>query len=117
MQAKSGRANKLPVIVRAWGDEPVKLFLHRIENNRCYVGSEETDRPIGLPLDQVFWFDVDRFHSLSTAFHANDARKLGELWAKMPVDDYACNKYRDNIKSLHDQEHIADLEGSSKRHD
>ena len=117
MQVKSGRADMLPVIVRAWGDEPVKLFLHRIENNRCYVGSKETSRPIGLPLDQVFWFDVDKFHNLSTAFNSSDARKLGELWAKIPVDDFACNRYQNRLRSLHDQEHVPNSERTTSGND
>lgn len=47
------------VIVRGWGDEPVKLALHRLDSkrHRAYVGSMTAQRPIGLPVDQVFVFD------------------------------------------------------------
>ncbi len=61
MQQNNIAANKPLVMVRAWGDEPVSLLLYRIDNTTCYVGSENADRPIGLPGDQVFGFDVDRF--------------------------------------------------------
>ncbi len=104
------------VIVRAWGDEPVKLTLHRIENKRCYVGNERTLCPIGLPFDQVFAFDVDRFASLCTAFTQKDISSLAKLWAGIPVDDFACNKYQDVLGSSHDQENITDPECTENRH-
>ena len=106
MQTNSTLPIKIPVIVRAWADEPVSLFLHRIENNRCYVGSESARRPIGLPVEQVFCFDPDRFSLLCLAFQQGDKRKLAELWANIPVDDFACNKYQDNLECKHDQEPI-----------
>jgi hypothetical protein len=114
MQQDNKNVTKPPVIVRSWGDEPVKLFLHRIENNRCYVGQTESQRPIGLPFDQVFGFDVDKFHTLSTVFQQHDLRRLGELWANMTVDDFACNRYQDMLQSQHDQEHIADTESAPR---
>jgi hypothetical protein len=113
MQDNNGRALNPPVIVRAWGDEPVRLFLHRIDNKRCYVGNETSKSPIGLPEDQVFAFDVDRFARLSTAFQQGDVDKLGELWANIPVEDSACNRYQDMLKSLHDQEPFTDSECAS----
>jgi len=116
MQSNSVLGMKIQVIVRAWADEPVSLFLHRIENNRCYVGSENASRPIGLPFGEVFWFDLDRFSSLRTAFQQGDRRKLGELWANIPVDDLACNRYQDNISSCHDQEHFTDSESDASSH-
>ena len=103
------------VMVRAWGDEPVKLFLHRIENNRCYVGNERASRPIGLPLEQVFAFSEDRFSTIFTQFSQGDMRKLSEEWAKLGVDDFACNKYQDTLCSAHDQEHVTDFECTQGR--
>jgi hypothetical protein len=49
MQENNGDRKRLPVIVRAWGDETVSMFMHRIDNNRVSVGSETKKRPIGLP--------------------------------------------------------------------
>jgi hypothetical protein len=85
----------------------VKLFLYAIENKRCKVGAEEGTRAIGLPFDQVFYFDLDKFSALSTAFEQNDKANLSSEWQKMTVDDFACNKYRDVLRSLHDQESIS----------
>ncbi|HZW92499.1 MAG TPA: hypothetical protein VFF64_05965 [Candidatus Eremiobacteraceae bacterium] len=113
MQLENASTVRPEVIVRAWGDEPVRLFLHRIEKNRCFVGIERAAKPIGLPFGEVFVFDVDRFSALCTAFKQGDASKLGELWANIQVDDFACNKYQDMITCLHDQEHITDPEGAS----
>jgi hypothetical protein len=115
MQQNNSRVQKPPVMLRAWGDEPVRLFLHRIANKRCYVGQEASTTAIGIPNEQVFWFDVDRFAQLRAAFQQNDLCKLGELWANIPVDDYACNKYQDVIESLHDQEDIANSECATSR--
>jgi hypothetical protein len=60
---------------------------------------------------------VDLFHALSTAFQQGDRRRLGELWANIPVDDFACNKYQDVLGSSHDQENIADIECTSGSND
>jgi len=108
MQENNRSTLLLPVIVRAWGDEPVKLFLHRIENNRCYVGQRESRRPIGLPFDEVFAYDEDRFVTLSTSFQHGDLRNVSEIYANISVDDFACNKYQDVLRSRHDQKNITD---------
>lgn len=108
MQENNEPSQLLPVIVRAWGDEPVMLFLHRIENNRCYVGNKNSLRPIGIPLSQVFRYTADCLSTLSHCYAQGDVRKLGELWENMSVDDFTCNKYQDVIESPHDQEHFTD---------
>lgn len=103
------KVNKvMPVIVRAWGNEPVLLMLYAIENNRCYVGGENSRRPIGLPVDQVFAFDSHRFSTLREAWELGNVAKTGSIFDDFTVDDFACNRYRDNIKCLHDQEDITD---------
>ena len=116
MQDNNARAERPLVMVRAWGDEPMRLLLYRIDNDVCFVGSENAKRPIGLPGDQVFDFDVDRFANLLTAFQQGDQRKLGELWANIPVDDCACNRYQYNVDCSHDQESIADSESTASGH-
>jgi len=113
-QENNTRAEHPPVIVRAWGDQPVKLVLHAIENNRCVVGSTNGTRTLSLPTEQVFYFNVDRFNALSTAFQQGDKRKLGELWENIPLDDFACNRYQDMLSSVHDQEHFTDPECTSR---
>jgi hypothetical protein len=117
MEENNGRAVNPPVIVRAWGDEPVKLFLYAVENNRCKVGKEGATKTIGLPFDQVFYFDLDIFTSLSTAFAQSDKRDLASLWQKMTVDDFACNRYQDKLKCSHDQEHFANSERAPSSND
>ena len=112
MQENNDHPIRPQVMVRAWGDEPVKLSIHRIENKRCYVGNEVSKSPVGLPNDQVFVFDLDRSSLLCTAFKHGDADKLGELWAKMTVDDFACNKYQISLECSHDQEHFTDSESA-----
>ena len=114
MQANNDYLHKPIVLVRAWGDEPVKLNLHRIENNRCFVAAAGALRPIGLPLNQVFVFDLDRFSTLSTAYESSDFGKLGELWANIPVDDLACNRYQDMLRCVHDQENLTDSECATR---
>jgi len=108
MQENNIRALKPPVLVRAWGDQPVMLFLYRIENNRSSVASVDSQRPIGLPHEQVFEYDQDKFQALSTAYQQKDWRRLGELLANMAVDDFACNKYQISLECSHDQEHVTD---------
>jgi hypothetical protein len=94
--------SRFPVIVRTWGDEPVRLYLYRIENNMCFVGSKDCKKPIGLPANQVFAFDLDKFDALFTAFQHGQNGRVSEQWAKQSVDDFAC------IKQTHKQVHIPD---------
>lgn len=98
------------VIVRAWGDEPVKMYLESIENNVCYVGSGVSGRTIGLPSDQVFAFDNALYSSLHATFREGDRDRLSTLYTQLSVDDLACNKYQDWVPSLHDQEDITGIE-------
>lgn len=114
MQGNNGCPNRPLVMVRSWGDEPVRLYLHRLDNNRSYVGFENAVAPIGLPNEQVFGFNEDRFSELSTAFAQGDKSKVRELWSAFHVDDYACNRYKINLESLHDQEHIGGPRSASK---
>lgn len=101
MQLNNNVRATIPVLVRAWGDEPVKLYLHRIENNIVFVGSPEAKRPIGLPVNQVFPYKESAFALLSTVFQ-QDKSKLSEEWANADLEDFSCNKYQDNIDSQHD---------------
>jgi hypothetical protein len=112
MQANNEEPERPAVIVKGWGDEPGKLLLYRIENNRCFVASAKADRPIGLPCDQVFAFNEDKFNEASTAFQQGNMRKLGEIWAKMTMDDFACDKYKNSVPCSHDQEHLANPESA-----
>jgi hypothetical protein len=107
---ESKKNKRPPVIVRGWGGEPVVLYLHRIENNRCYVGQPHTVKPIGLPVNQVFAFDSQLFSTLSTAYSTQDAAGLERLYGTIRLDDFACNRYQDNVPSLHDKEDFTNSE-------
>jgi hypothetical protein len=107
MEAESCPQNKIKVIVRAWGDEPVALFLHRIANKIVYVGQEHSNTAIGLPPEQVFLFDMHRFSTLRTLFESEDRNNLESMYSKLAVNS-PCNRYQDVLESVHDKENITD---------
>jgi hypothetical protein len=98
------------VIVRGWGDEPVRLVLYIIGKNTCYVGSETSKRPIGIPSNQVFAFNEELFSLLQSAYDSHRWTELSTLYERARLDDFSCNKYRNNVLSSHDQEDIPDTE-------
>jgi len=106
----SAKNNKPDVIVRAWGDEPVRLRLYAIKNKRCYFGQVGTVFPIGLPFNQVFAFDSHMFSTMRCCFEQGKMSELKGFYEKMSVDDFACNRYQDNVSCVHDQEHLTDSE-------
>ena len=101
------------VMVRAWGDEPVRLLLHHIDNTTTYVCSRRSGLAIGLPSEQVFVFDSDLFSIMRPLWEAGQTDQLRKLYGKLSVDDLACNKYQDGVKCPHDQEDIADSQGTA----
>lgn len=107
MQENNEGLDKIKVIVRAWGDEPVALFLYRIENNTVYVGNEHSNTVIGLPCEQVFLFDMHRFSTLRTAFESGDRNNLESIYSQLAVNS-PCNRYQDVLESVHDKENITD---------
>ena|SRR5882672_242609 len=107
MEAKSCPRNKIKVIVRAWGDEPITLFMHSIDNNRVYVGQEHSDAVIGLPSEQVFLFDEHWFSTLRSAFESGDRGNLESMYSHLAVNS-PCNRYQDVLESAHDKENITD---------
>lgn len=108
MQEKNEKITYPSVIVRAWGDEPVKMQLHSIENNRCYVLNKPLGRRLGLPFDQVISYEESLFCSLRKAYESGSMDKLKYIYDNIPLDDFACNKYRDKVQSCHDKEQIRD---------
>jgi hypothetical protein len=103
---KAGPKHRPRVIVRAWGDEPVSMFLHAIANKRLYVGQQNSDTAIGLPFGQVFLFDEVEFSIARAAFDAGDTRKLTSIYEQL--QNNPCNRYQNLWKLLHDQENITD---------
>jgi hypothetical protein len=93
------------VIVRGWGNEPVKLFLHRIENNRCYVGKEDSEESLSLPMTDVLTYDDTLFGNLHSAYSQQDTALLCELYDKA-LDDFTCIRNKNKVESSHDQEGV-----------
>jgi hypothetical protein len=98
------------VIVRSWGDKPVKMLLRSCSQTHCYVGEPASIREIGIPNEQVFAFSEDRFAALSAAYAGGNLHHLCTLYSHIPVEDLACNRYQDNVISSHDQEGVTDSE-------
>ncbi len=96
------------VIMRAWGDEPLRRTLFFIDNTHTYIGGEGSDRCIGLPHNQVFAFDGPLYSRLREAYETGEIQTLSTLYSSIPVDDLACNRYQDAVGSLHGQEDITD---------
>jgi hypothetical protein len=95
MQMESSNRPREAVIVRSWGDEPVRLFVYRIENNghTVFVGPDsELGRPIGLPSDQVLIFDEDAFSALRSAYERADFSELSRIYSH-------CIKYQNKVDS------------------
>lgn len=101
------------VIVRSWGDKPVKLSLRSVSQTHCYVGIMGSTKAVGIPKEQVSGFTEERFNALSEAYATGDMHYLCTLYSQIPVEDYACNMYQNNVDSSHDQEGIADIEGAA----
>jgi len=106
------KRNHPRVIVRGWGGEPVSLFLYRVENNRTYVGGLRQLHPIGLPNEQVFFHSDALLSTLQKAWKQRSVEDISAIYANIPVDDFACNRYQDNISCSHDQKHISDSESA-----
>lgn len=82
--------SELPkVIVRAWGNEPVVLAAHgRFDDGKWVrVGKQDTKRPIGFPIVDVFEYDERYFNRLTEAFSSGDVNGLAEAYA-------ACTTYQ-----------------------
>src|SRR5262245_49375950 len=90
------------VIVRAWGDEPVRLLAYRVDfkAKTTWVGGPSCRRPIGLPSWQVFVFQGETFERLQEAYMDENKTLLHELYL-------SCIKYQDSLESLHGQERLA----------
>jgi hypothetical protein len=115
MQINNRSRRKIKVIVRSWGDEPVVLFLHRIDNTSVYVGAEDSNRAIGLPSSQVFSFDGAAFKALINAFAEGKKDKMASLYDDLAIKESICNRYQNMLDSLHDKENVTDLRSTANR--
>jgi hypothetical protein len=79
-----------PVIVRAFGDEPVRLFAYRLnlQASTVYVGNEAATRPVGFPIDDVFDFDAELYQNLQAAYASGNKAELSDLYAAVRRKKY-----------------------------
>lgn len=82
--------NRPRLIVRPWGNEPVAMFLHDIDNKRVYVFRQSPNVFIGLPFEHVFVFDEAKFSTAREAFIGSDKHKLASSYLEM--ENYPCNR-------------------------
>ena len=68
------------VIVRAYGDEPVPLWVSKVTGNRVVVTNAKESTTLSLPARSVFEFDESRLVELRAAFDKRDADHLAILW-------------------------------------
>jgi hypothetical protein len=108
MQAIFRPRTQIEVIVRSWGDEPVRLFLYRVDNNHVYVGNSAGNRVIGLPAEQVYLFDRTTYSDLRRAFDAGDSDRLISTYSKLAKES-SCNRYQDILELQHGKENITDF--------
>jgi len=76
----------IPVIVRGWADEPVRLWVHGSKNRgkTLIVGAETpTVRPIGLPHDVVYCFTPEAWTEIKHAFDAGDGTAVACIFGKL----------------------------------
>lgn len=79
------------VIVRAYGDEPVRLLAVGEEpvNKRhtaVLVAKTPAGRAIGFPSDMVYPFDANWYARLRRAYESGDRRALLSTWTQVPFD-------------------------------
>lgn len=107
MQHLNELPEKIKVIVRAWGDEPVVLFMHSIYNTTAYVGKEHSKTVIGLPREQVFLFNEATFVLMRSEFDCGNVDNLSSIYSDLEINS-PCNRYQDSLESQHDKENITD---------
>ena len=74
-------SNRNRVIVRAFGDEPVPLWLSKVVGDRVVVANSEESTTLSLPARSVFEFNATLLDALRAAFKSRDVKRLAHLWA------------------------------------
>ena len=78
-QPPSGKPT-VRVIVRAFGDEPVRLIAGVRYGAYVIVMNADMDAAIGFPLSRVYRDDEDTFRALERAHKAGDGQALTHIW-------------------------------------
>lgn len=97
------------VIVRAWGDEPVDLWLYAVDNkpDTAYVGRTSCARPIGLPVHQVFRFDDEMMARLSVEYSKGSDADMSSVYAMCCPISTIDNLIPSEIGLAHDEIAVA----------
>jgi len=81
------------VIVRAFGGQPAHLVEIERSNRLAYVAAKASlgrlesgeSEPIGVPLEDVFEFDEEKFNQLITLWHLSGGKAELELWKELKL--------------------------------
>ena len=74
------RSTKLPaVMVMAYNDEPVQLFVLRRDGTYLHVVNRDMTQPIGFPIDRAYVFEERKYRALRQAWETKNVDKLSTL--------------------------------------
>lgn len=119
MQARKKSTTFLQVIVRSFGEEPVRLVAHSIDRakHRVFVGKETASQPISLPFTDVFDYSPDLFTQLAQAFQKGDTVTLQKIYTDLRGKK-SCNRYQISVNSVHEKEpEIRDSGSAANSHE
>lgn len=68
------------VIVRAYGDEPVRLIAIEKRGRTVLVARTVSGATVGFPSENVYSFEAQRYRDLRIAFETGDRDALLSLW-------------------------------------
>jgi hypothetical protein len=74
------------VIVRAFGDEPVKLMVVGRRGRSVLVAGRDGGHTVGFPSQYVYQFDAEQYNLLRGAWERGDRRALLSLWRETVHD-------------------------------
>ena len=74
--------NAEPVIIRGYGNEPVRLRATSVRDGVVEAVGADEDSPMGFPSEDVFQFDVGLFKKLRTAYAAGESQAVIDLWKR-----------------------------------
>jgi hypothetical protein len=76
----TGKQEKIIVIVRALGDEPVKLNALSEHDGAIEVCGDNEELSLGFNAANVYSFDDGLFQKLRRAYSRSEHSRLNELW-------------------------------------
>ena len=76
------RKMSVPVIVRAAGDEPVKLNIVNIEGHVAELVGADPRNTIGFPIELIYTYDEALFRQIADAYAAGNTTQLQKHWGQ-----------------------------------